>query len=457
MSKQIDLTTGSISGKLIKLSIPIMGVSFIQTAYSLIDMIWIGKIGASATAAVGTAGLFTWLAEAFIMLSKLGASIKVSQSMGRREYDRTKNYITSALQMNLVIACIYGLFLLAFNKPLIGFFNLGEADVISMARTYLIVVSIAMPFFFTGPVFSAIFNSIGDSKTPFIINTIGLVFNIVFDPILIFGYLGFPEMGVLGAALATVLAQIIVTLCFIIITLKRKISYFSLKLWVKPKWEIIKEIAIIGVPGGVQSGIYTTIAMILGRIIAGWGADAIAAQKIGSQIESISWMTAGGFSTAVSTYVGQNFGAGKKDRIQKGITTTLFMALGVGAFATILLVLAGDPLMRIFIDDVNTINIGKEYLLILGYSQLFMCIEITIAGAFNGLGRTYLPNAITIVLTAMRIPLALVLAEYMGLNGVWWSISITSVVKGIVLMTVYLYLKGRNKLIRFKDVVAVEE
>ena len=457
MSKQIDLTTGSITGKLIKLSIPIMGVSFIQTAYSLIDMIWIGRIGASATAAVGTAGLFMWLAEAFIMLSKLGASIKVSQSVGRREYDRTKNYITSALQMNLVIAFIYGLFLLVFNKSLIGFFNLGEADVISMARTYLIVVAIAMPFFFTGPVFSAIFNSIGDSKTPFIINTIGLVFNIVFDPILIFGLCGFPAMGVLGAALATVLAQMIVTLCFIIVTLKRKISYFSLKLWVKPKWDTIKEIAIIGVPGGVQSGIYTTIAMILGRIIANWGSDAIAAQKIGSQIESISWMTAGGFSTAVSTYVGQNFGAGKQDRIEKGIKTTLFMALGVGTFATLLLLVAGDQLMRIFIDDVNTINIGKEYLLILGYSQLFMCIEITIAGAFNGLGRTYLPNAITIVLTAMRIPLALVLSKYMGLSGVWWSISITSVIKGIVLMLVYLYLKGKNKLIRFKDVVAVEK
>ncbi len=451
MSKQIDLTTGSISGKLIKLAGPIMGVSFIQTAYSLIDMIWIGKIGANATAAVGTAGLFMWLAEAFIMLSKLGASIKVSQSMGRREYDRTKNYITSALQMNLVIAIIYGLFLFTLNKPLIGFFNLGDADVISMARTYLIVVAIGMPLFFTGPVFSAIFNSIGDSKTPFIINTIGLVFNIVFDPIFIFGYFGFPAMGVLGAALATVLAQLIVTLCFIIVTLKRNISYFSLKLWVKPKWDTIKEIAIIGIPGGVQSGIYTTIAMVLGRIIANWGPNAIAAQKIGSQIESISWMTAGGFSTAVSTYVGQNFGAGKKERIEKGIRTTLLMALTVGTFATLLLLLAGDPLMRIFIDDIDTINIGKEYLLILGYSQLFMCIEITIVGAFNGLGRTYLPNALTIILTAMRIPLAVLLAQYMGLNGVWWSISITSVIKGVVLILVYTNLKSRDKLIRFKE------
>ncbi len=454
MKKQLDLTTGSISGKLIRLALPIMGVSFIQTAYSLIDMMWIGRIGdgTSATAAVGTAGFFTWLAEAFIMLSKLGASIKVSQSIGRKEYPKAKNYITSALQMNLVIAIIYGAFLLLFNRQLIDFFRLGDAEVIGMARTYLIVVAIGMPFFFSAPVFSAIFNSIGDSKTPFIINTIGLVFNIVADPILIFGLIGFPPLGVLGAALATIMAQIIVTLCFIVVILKRKLSYLSLKLWVKPKWDTIKEIAAMGTPGGIQSGLFTCIAMVLGRIIAGWGHDAISAQKIGSQIESISWMTAGGFSTAVATYVGQNYGAGKKERIEKGVMTTLCMALAVGTFATLLLVLAGEPLMRVFIRDIEVINIGKEYLLILGYSQLFMCIEITIAGAFNGLGRTYLPNTITIILTAIRIPLAVVLSRYMGLSGVWWSISITSVIKGIVLIVVYSYLKNKDKLIRFKKI-----
>ena len=106
MDRRIDLTSGSITGKLVKLALPIMGVSFIQTAYNLIDMIWIGKMGSHAVAAVGTAGFFTWLAEAFIMLTKLGASIKVSQSIGGRDYEKTKQYIISALQMNLILALI---------------------------------------------------------------------------------------------------------------------------------------------------------------------------------------------------------------------------------------------------------------------------------------------------------------------------------------------------------------
>lgn len=225
MERHIDLTTGSIVDKLVKLAIPIMGVSFIQTAYNLIDMMWIGRLGSNAVAAVGTAGFFTWLAEAFIMSAKLGVTIKVSQSIGQKDYDKTKSYIISGLQINFVLAALYGITLLAFHNPLVNFFNLGNTEVIQMAKTYLITVALGMIFFFSGPVFSGIFNGMGDSKTPFIINTIGLVFNMIFDPVLIFGLGGFPKLGVLGAALATVMAQIIVTVCFIIAIIMKKFHF----------------------------------------------------------------------------------------------------------------------------------------------------------------------------------------------------------------------------------------
>lgn len=453
MGQRIDLTTGSITGKLVKLAIPIMGVSFIQTAYSLIDMIWIGRMGSNAVAAVGTAGFFTWLAEAFIMITKLGVSIKVSQSIGSKDYKKTKKYITSALQMNIVIALIYSIVLLIFNKPLIDFFALGDVEVVGMARTYLVTVSVAMLFFFTGPVFGGIFNGLGDSRTPFIINTIGLIFNIVFDPILIFGMFGFPALGVLGAALATVAAQIIVTLCFVIVILRKKLEYFVLNLIVKPDWIVIKEIAYIGLPGAMQSGLFTIFSMVIGRIVAYWGPIPIAAQKVGSQIESISWLTAGGFSTAIATYVGQNYGAGQKERIGKGVKITMLMALCTGLFSTVLLVFGRESLMRIFVSEIDTIQVGMQYLLILGYSQVFMCAEITITGAFNGMGRTYLPNFISILLTGARIPLAIILSKSLGLDGVWWSISITSILKGIILVGIYLYLKYRNKLIRLDNLL----
>lgn len=448
MEKRMDLTKGSIIPTLVKLALPIMGTSFIQMAYNLIDMIWIGRVGSSAVAAVGTAGFFTWLAMAFIMISKIGAEIKVSQTIGAHLYKETKGYVQSALQINILFAILYMFVLLCFKAPLIGFFKLGDQEIIQMSYTYLEVMAVGMIFYFINPVFTAIFNGSGDSKTPFIINTIGLVFNIVFDPLLILGFGPIPALGVLGAALATVAAQIVVSLCFIVIMIKSRATYLKVNLFAKPDFKSIKMLCSIGFPGALQSGLFTLISMTLGRLVAAYGPVPIAVQKVGSQIESISWMTAGGFSTALGAFVGQNYGAKQYQRIQKGYKTTITLAIGLGGFATLLLVFAGNPIFSFFLPETEAIEQGEVYLKILGYSQLFMCIEITTQGLFNGLGRTYIPSIVGIVLTGARIPLAYLIAQpqFLGIDGVWWAITISSVAKGIVLVGIYLYLKKRNRL-----------
>ena len=356
MEKRMDLTKGSIIPTLVKLALPIMGTSFIQMAYNLIDMIWIGRVGSSAVAAVGTAGFFTWLAMAFIMISKIGAEIKVSQTIGAHLYKETKGYVQSALQINILFAILYMFVLLCFKAPLIGFFKLGDQEIIQMSYTYLEVMAVGMIFYFINPVFTAIFNGSGDSKTPFIINTIGLVFNIVFDPLLILGFGPIPALGVLGAALATVAAQIVVSLCFIVIMIKSRATYLKVNLFAKPDFKSIKMLCSIGFPGALQSGLFTLISMTLGRLVAAYGPVPIAVQKVGSQIESISWMTAGGFSTALGAFVGQNYGAKQYQRIQKGYKTTITLAIGLGGFATLLLVFAGNPIFSFFLPETEAIK-----------------------------------------------------------------------------------------------------
>ncbi|CEH34653.1 MATE efflux protein [Romboutsia lituseburensis] len=215
MEQRINLTEGKITEKLIKLSLPIMGTSFIQMAYNMIDMIWVGKVGSSSVAAVGTAGFYPWLAMAFIMISKIGGEVKVAQSIGENDLDKTKLYIKSSIEINIILSVFYTMFLVIFNKYLIGFFKLGDVDVINMSRTYLYIISMGMIFYFINPVFTAIFNGMGNSKTPFKINTVGLITNIILDPILILGWFGLPKMGVAGAAIATVIAQVVVSALFI--------------------------------------------------------------------------------------------------------------------------------------------------------------------------------------------------------------------------------------------------
>lgn len=455
MKKSVNLVSGNISSTLIKLSLPILGTSFIQMAYNMIDMLWVGRIGSSAVAAVGTAGFFTWFGSSLVFISKIGAEIGVSQAIGKKDIKERNKFIYNSLLINIVIAIIYTIFLIVFRKELVGFFKLGDSEINNMAISFLVIVSLGMIFSFLNPLFTGIFNASGSSKIPFIINTIGLIVNIVADPILIFGLFGFPALGVVGAALATVGAQAIVTVIFIISFIK---NGYSLKLKNKKyieKKTIIK-ICRLGIPTALQNCSFAFFAMIIGRLIASWGPVAIAVQKVGSQIEAISWMTAEGFGAALTAFVGQNYGANRWDRILKGYKVTMILAGFIGIFATILLIFAGKNIFSIFLPEAEAIEAGGTYLRILGLSQLFMCIEITTAGAFNGLGNTVTPSWVSIILTGLRIPIAILLSgiDTLGLNGVWWSISGTSIAKGIILLSLFNFIiikPNRKKFIKTID------
>lgn len=448
MSKQIDLTSGNIVEKLVKLSLPIMGTAFIQIAYSLIDMIWVGKIGSKSVAAVGTAGFYPWLAMAFIMISKVGGEIKVAQSVGEKNEKDTKYYIKSAIEINMLLSFLYSLVLIFFNSPLIGFFKLGDMEVINMSEQYLVIVGVGMMFYFINPVFTSIFVGLGNSKLPFKINTIGLVTNIILDPVLIFGIGPLPEMGVAGAAIATITSHIVVSLCFIYLIRKDKADHFKIKLFREIDFSYYKTLFVLGTPVALQNGLFTIFSMIMGVIVASFGPVAIAVQKVGSQIESISWNSCDGFASALSSFVGQNYGAKKIDRINKSTKYALIGVFIWGSLTTVILVFLGEPIFRAFINEPEAILKGVDYLKILGYSQLFMCLEITVAGIFKGLGRTYIPSIIIAVLTGCRIPLAILLCrtDILGLNGIWWSITLSSMLKGILLVSILVVLRKTHKL-----------
>ena len=448
MSKNIDLTEGNIVEKLVKLALPIMGTAFIQIAYSLIDMIWVGRIGSKAVASVGTAGFYPWLAMAFIMISKVGGEIKVAQSVGEKNEKDTKYYIKSAIEINMILSFLYSLTLIFLRGPLVGFFKLGDVEVINMSEQYLLIVGLGMMFYFINPVFTSIFVGLGNSKSPFKINTIGLVTNIILDPVLIFGIGPFPKMGVTGAAIATITSHIIVSLCFIYLIMKDKANHFKIKLFREVDFSYYKTLFVLGTPVALQNGLFTVFSMMMGVIVASFGPVAIAVQKVGSQIESISWNSCDGFASALSSFVGQNYGAKKIDRINKSSKYALIGVSIWGSLTTAILVFLGEPIFRAFINEQEAILKGTDYLKILGYSQLFMCFEIIVAGIFKGLGRTYIPSIIIALLTGLRIPLAIFISkpEILGLNGIWWSITLSSIAKGILLVSILVVLRKTHKL-----------
>lgn len=434
------LTEGGITSALVKLAIPIMATSFVQMAYNMMDMIWLGRVSTNAVAAAGTAGFFTWFGSALFMMPKIGAEVGVAQSLGKEDMKAAKKYVFHTIQLDIIVAILYSLMLIIFRHKIIGFFDLGDIEVIEMATDYLLIISIGLIFYFLNPVFTGIFNGSGNSATPFKINAIGLIINMILDPLMIMGIGPFPKMGIKGAAIATIIAQFTVTLIFVIIVKNKSKLFEGLNIFQKPERDYLKTIFKLGLPASIQTGLFASIAMVIAKIIAQWGPTPIAVQKVGSQIEAISWMTAGGFSTAISAFVGQNYGAGKWDRIKEGYRKGLLIVGSIGIFASCLLIFGANPIFKLFIPkDKEALTMGITYLRILGISQFFMAIEIGTQGAFNGIGRTIPPSFVGILFNGLRIPASLILSSTsLGLNGVWWSISISSVFKGIVLVTWYI-------------------
>lgn len=443
MRKSLNLLEGAILPALSALALPIMATSLIQMAYNLTDMIWIGRIGSGAVASVGAAGMFMWLSNGLATLAKMGGQIKVAQALGAAKREDATSYANSAFQLAILFAFGFGFLSLLFVKPMIGFFQLNSEAVVSDAQAYLLITGGLVIFSFMNQIYTGTLTAMGNSKTSFIVTALGLLMNIVLDPLLIFGFMGFPALGVTGAALATVFAQAMVTLLFYISVHKDDVIFRHLRLFHMPSKKHVKEIFMIGLPSAVQSMIFSSISMVIARLIAEWGDGAVAVQKVGSQIESISWMTSEGYAAALNSFVAQNFGALNGERIKKGYRLSMILMLVWGLFCSLLLILAPELIFHIFIQESEVLPLGVDYLRILGVSQLFMCIEITTEGAFCGLGKTLPPSIVSITLTAARIPLAVILSKYLGLNGIWWSITISSIFKGIVLCTWFLWYQRK--------------
>jgi putative MATE family efflux protein len=450
MKKSVDLTQGPIFSQLVKLALPIIGTSLMQMAYNLTDMIWLGHLGSNAVASVGGAGFFIWLGMSLLLVTRVGAEVGVSQALGRKEQETAARFARHSLFWAMVLSFAYVAITMLFTPQLIGIFRLSKGVVEDGAILYLRIVSIGFMFTFINPTFQGIYNGVGNSRLPFYYLLVGLGLNMALDPLLIFGFGFIPALGIKGAAWATVIAQFVVfSIFFIRFVWKKEIINPDFK-----RFKLSKDISLkifkLGMPVAAESSLFACFALILARMITKWGDIPIAVQSVGAQIEAISWMTSSGFATALGSFTGQIFGANNWSRIKKGYYTTLGIGIFLGTLVTISFILFGKQIFSLFLREPEPLQMGIVYLKILAVSQVFMIIEIITRGAFNGIGRTVPPSIIGIVFTGARVPAAMVLSleKYLGMLGIWWAISLSSVVKGIGLMGWYisvLHRKGDNK------------
>ena len=444
-----NLTEGPILRQLFMLAMPIMATSFIQMAYSLTDMAWVGRLGSEAIAAVGSVGLLTWMTTSLALLNKVGSEVSVGQAIGMKDETAARSFATHNLTLSLMISAAWAIILFTFAPFIIRFYELKE-HIASDAINYLRIVSTAFPFVFMSAAFTGIFNAGGRSKIPFTINGIGLIINMILDPLFIFVF----DWKTDGAALATWIAQACVFGLFVYQLKFKKILWDDFRFFSKLKRVFTIKILKIGFPVATLNVLFAFVNMFLGRTASTVGGHiGLMAMTTSGQIEAITWNTSQGFSTALSAFVAQNYAAKKISRVMKALKSTLFMTLIFGIFCSLLFIFGGNNIFAIFVPEKEAYEAGGLALRIDGYSQLFMMLEIVIQGVFYGMGRTIPPAIISISCNYLRIPMAFLFVSFgWGLSGIWWTICLTSIIKGIIILIWFLFIKRKTL-----DKMAIEE
>ena len=441
-----NLTKGPILKTLTKLAIPIMASSFLGTLYNITDMAWIGLLGSKAVAGVGVGGMFTWLSQGLAAMARMGGQVQVAQCIGRGERDRAHGFAQAAVQLATLMGMAYAVISLLFTRQMVAFFQLTDPEAQTAALSYTKIACGLIVFSFLTLTMTGLYTAQGDSKTPFLANLIGLITNMILDPVLILGPGPFPKLGVVGAAIATVTAQAIVMTMMIlgVIIQKKENVLKGIRLTAKIPKEYLGGLCRIGIPTAIQGMAYCAISMVLTRMVSAYGAEAVATQRVGGKIESISWNTADGFAAALNAFIAQNYGAVKMDRVRKGYRASLWTVGIWGLLISFVFICFPQAIADIFFHEPKAVATAVGYLVIIGFSEAFMCVELTTVGALSGLGRTRLCSIISITFTSARIPLAIILGGLIGLSGIWWALSVTSIIKGIIFTCTFLWITRKR-------------
>lgn len=423
-----NLTEGPITRQLFNLALPIMGTSFIQMAYSLTDMAWVGRLGSEAVAAIGAVGILTWMTNSISLLNKVGSEVSVGQSIGAQNSEQARGFASHNLTIALLISLGWAAILFLFAHPIIRIYKL-EASITAQAVEYLRIVATAFPFIFLSAAFTGIHNAAGLSKIPFYISGAGLLLNMVLDPLFIFGF----HLGTAGAAWATWVSQATVTALFVYQLKYRSRLLGGFSFFVKLKGFYTRRILQLGLPVALLNTFFAIINIFMARTASTYGGHiGLMTLTAGGQIEAIAWNTSQGFSTALSAFVAQNYAARRRERVTSAYHTTLKMTTLFGIGCTLLFVFYGSEVFSLIVPEPAAYEAGGLFLRIDGYSMWFMMLEITMQGLFYGTGRTLPPAIISITFNTLRVPMAIGLTALgLGVAGVWWAISLSSMFKGV--------------------------
>ncbi len=442
----VDMTEGNIPRHLIKFSIPMLLGNLLQALYNTVDSIWVGRyVGPEALGAVSISFPIIFSLVAMVMGITMATTTMVSQYAGAKQYDMVRKTINNSVLVLLIAGVFISIIGVLFHRPMLQLINAPE-EIMPMASSYLVIFLGGLIFMFGYNVLGAILRGLGDSKTPLKFLFVATMINIVLDPFLIIGIGPFPQMGVAGAALATVISQGVATV-LALNYLNRQDHLVAVRLSeLAYDAELTRTTIRIGLPAGIQQTVVALGGLVVSSIINTFGPMVVAAYGAAMRLDQFAFMPSMSIGLAVSAMVGQNLGAGREERVRQTVFWASILVASLTGIITLVAVFAPSVLLVLFTTDTEVIQIGSRYLGIVGLAYIPMALMFVITGALRGAGDT-LPTMVISIATlwGVRLPLAAYLSSRpdLGVVGIWMAIAISSF-SGMIMAHLY-YATGRWK------------
>jgi putative MATE family efflux protein len=420
----------------------------LYTMLTVVDMFWVGRLGPATVAAVALSGSVLGVLYSLGQVFVVGVLATASRAAGAD----SRAGVSESLRHGLILALIAAVVLAAVGAPLSGLVLrwFGAApDVVAAGRGYLAILLAVLPGFFAGMVLYAGFQALGDTRTPMLISLATNVVNLVLDPIMIFGWLGFPRMEAAGAAWATIISQSGGLVAMAVILRRRGLLSLSGPL----RRNSVKTMLDIGVPSGFQAVTRPLTGMLMFGIATRYGTEATAAFGIGLRILSVIFIYLGGFASAGQTLVGQSLGQGRPELAWKASQRLIFVAVLLQLVVMPLLFLFAYPLVAVFNSNPDVVRFGSQYLRVLAPMLLVLGFSTAWESAQRGAGATRGPMIAALISNwGVKIPAALLFAGVLGfgVTGIWLGIGASIVVEAGILGIGYYRSRWLNKEVRWE-------
>ena len=431
-AREASVVTDSLASVIRRLALPAVASNVLMTVFASVDAFWVGtRIGSRGLAAVSTAVFWIWMVIALAEMVSVGLTAVAARRHGERRAAEAARVTGEALGFAVALGAVVGI---AGALSVDSLFSLMRTppEVTALGRNYLRVYFLGAPLIYGYFAIDASFRAAGDTRTPFLLLLVSTACTLVLDPVLILGLGVAPRLGIVGAAIALVLTRGGAFVAGFMLLTRRRLMRLG-----RVTWPTIRLIARIGLPTALTGIMFSLIYVGLTRTTTRFGTPALAALGLGHRVESWLYTIGVGFGAAAAAIVGQNLGAGRVDRAERAGWVTLAYATGPAILAAVAALIIPDRLAGLFTTEPAVIDVAARYLRIGALADLTVCAEIVLEGALGGAGHTVPPMLTSTALTALRIPLAWWAADRWGVDGIWWTITLTATARGLAMIILW--------------------